>query len=137
MSKDRSLSTAIHILTVLAYRSPELVSSEFLATGIKTNAGLIRRVLLKLSEHGLVVSTKGKGGGNRLAKPADKISLEDIYVAVKDSPLFRSFDKEPFESCSISCNIGVVLTDVYDDLEGELKKKMKKVKLSKIIGEIV
>ena len=137
MSKDRSYSTAIHILAVLGIRNPDLVSSEELAMGIRTNPGLIRRVLLKLSKHGLIVSTKGKGGGNRLAKSPDKITMEDIYVAVNVSPLFGSFDKEPLKVCKVSCNMGKVLTDIYGELEGGLKKNMKKVKLAKIIKEFV
>jgi len=137
MSKDRSYSTAIHILTVLGFNGPELVSSEALAKGIKTNPGLIRRVLLKLSEHGLVVSSKGKGGGNRLAKSAESINLEDVYLAIKDRPLFGSFDKQPFKACPVSCNIGKVLTDIYGRLEGDLRKNMKKVKLAKIMKELL
>ena len=136
MSKDRSLSTAIHILTILAYRDPELMSSETMALGLKTNPGLVRRVLSKLSDKGLVVSIKGKGGGNRLAKPASKISLEEIYLAIKDGPLFGSFDKEPFQACKVSCNIGDVLTSVYEEVEGGLLDKMKKVKLSRIMNDI-
>ena len=62
MGKDRSLTTAIHILAALAHQYPNLMSSEDLAVGIKTNPGLIRRVILKLSEQGLVESVKGKGG---------------------------------------------------------------------------
>ena len=136
MSKDRSLTTAIHILAALGYRYPELVSSDDLAVGIKTNPGLIRRVILKLSEHGLVESVKGKGGGNRLAKTPDKIDLDDVYLAVKDNPLFGSFDKEPFKACPISCNIGGLLTDIYGGFENELLKNMKKVKLSEIINRL-
>ena len=107
-----------------------------MAMGLKTNAGLVRRLLSKLSQHGLVTSIKGKGGGNRLAKPADKITLDQIYLAVKDGPLFGSFDKEPYEACKVSCNMGRVLTGIYDDLEAGLLEKMRKVKLTKILNEI-
>lgn len=137
MGKDRSYSTAIHILTVLGFHYPELVSSEALAKGLKTNPGLIRRVLLKLSDQGLVISIKGKGGGNRLAKSADKISLEEVYLAMKEGPLFGSFDKEPFKACKVSCNMGQVLREVYGGLEEDLKKSMRKIKLSKIMSQFV
>lgn len=136
MSKDRSFSTAIHILAMLAYREPELLSSETMAIGLKTNPGLVRRILSKLSNKGLITSIKGKGGGNRLAKPAGKISLEDIYLAVKEGPLFGSFDKEPFAACKVSCNMGDVLTEVYSGLEEGLLEKMRKVKLTKIVKQI-
>jgi Rrf2 family protein len=136
VGKNRSLSTAVHILAALGVNDPTLVSSDDLAVGIKTNPGLIRRVLVKLSAHGLVESVKGKGGGNRLAKSPDKISMKDIYLAVIEGPLFGSFDKDPFKACFVSCNIGRVLTDVYDGLEDDLVKSMGKVKLSKIIRDL-
>ena len=84
----------------------------------------------------MVVSIKGKGGGNRLAKPASKISLDEVYLAVKEGPLFGSFDKEPFEACKVSCHIGDVLTNVYKELEENLVEKMKKVKLTRIVKDI-
>ena len=106
MSKDRTFSTAIHILAALDHQHPKLLSSDDLSKGLKTNPVLIRRILSKLSQAGLIESIKGKGGGNQLAKPATKVDLESVYLAVKDGPLFGSFDKEPFEACSVSCNLG-------------------------------
>lgn len=136
MSKDRSFSTAIHIMTVLAYGHPNLISSSTLALGLRTNPGLVRRVLLKLADKGLVVSVKGKNGGNRLARPADEISLAEIYLASKEGPLFGSFDKEPYPSCKVSCTIGGILTDTYEELEAGLMDKMKELKLSQILQEV-
>lgn len=136
VGKDRSLSTAIHIMTVLAYGHPETISSNAIALGLRTNPGLVRRVLLKLADKGLVVSSKGKTGGHRLARPADKISLDEIYLAVKEGPLFGSFDKEPYPSCKVSCNIGPVLTDTYAGLEVGLLENMRNVKLSEVLSGI-
>jgi Rrf2 family iron-sulfur cluster assembly transcriptional regulator len=40
----------------------------------------------KLRRHALVQSVRGPGGGYRLAKPSDKVSVADIIIAV-DEPL--------------------------------------------------
>ena len=136
MSKDRSFSTAIHILAMLAYRHPDQLSSETMAIGLRTNPGLVRRTLLKLSAKGLIATSKGKGGGSQLAKPPSKISLEDIYLAVKEGPIFGSFDKEPFELCKVSCSMGSVLANIYDELEQDMMVKMRKIKLTKVISDI-
>jgi Rrf2 family iron-sulfur cluster assembly transcriptional regulator len=40
----------------------------------------------KLRRHALVASVRGPGGGYRLARPADKVSVADIILAV-DEPL--------------------------------------------------
>jgi Rrf2 family cysteine metabolism transcriptional repressor len=40
------------------------------------------QILLQLKSAGLVVSTRGAGGGYRLARPASRISLSEILIAV-------------------------------------------------------
>ena len=137
MSKDRSLSTAIHILTTMAFHDGALLTSAELAQGCQTNPGLIRRMLSKLSDGGLIECTKGKNGGCKLAKPAKQISLKDVYEAVKDGPLFGSFDKDPLNICVISCNMGKTLTGVYKNLETDLLKSMKKIKIDDVLKSIV
>lgn len=137
MSKDRSLSTAIQILTILdKYQGHEKVNSEFLATSLCTNPGLVRRSLSKLSKAGLVETTLGKHGGTVLNQPSKKITIYDIYQAVNEGPLFKSFDKVPYPGCPISCQIGDVLTDVYSELDTKLKEKMKTIKLSEVSSKI-
>lgn len=136
MSKDRRFSTAIHILTVLAFGAPDLVSSQSMSLGLRTNPALVRRVLTKLSESGLVVSTKGHGGGSRLAKPADEITLREVYLAVREGPIFGSFDKEPYNGCKVSCNIGGVLTNVYSELEESLMTDMEEITIARILESI-
>ena len=134
MSKDRSYSTAIHILSALAVQQPQ--SSASLALSLQTNPGLVRRVLSKLSQQGLVESSKGKHGGTRLAMPAQRITLDLVYLAVREGPIFGSFDKDPFKPCKVSCNMGNVLTDLYSDFEAGLIAKMKKVRLSEVVSAI-
>ena len=71
-----------------------------------------------------------------MAKPSSKIDLESVYLAVKDGPLFGSFDKQPFKPCPVSCHIGEILENTYSDLEEHLRNRMRKIKLSKIVEEI-
>ena len=136
MSTNRRLSTAIHILTALAYQAGKLTSSDGLAVGLRANPALVRRILSVLAQHGLVESYPGKGGGSRLAKPAAKIGLDEVYVAMRENPLFATFEKEPYAACPISCNVGKVLEGVYDDLERDLMKKMKRVKIDDLLREM-
>ncbi len=46
----------------------------------------LEQLFAKLRRHGLVESTRGPGGGYRLGKPANDISVADIIFAV-DEPL--------------------------------------------------
>lgn len=136
MTKDRSLSTAIHIMMNLAYQSERLVSSEELALGLKTNPGLVRRILSKLSSAGLIETVKGKNGGSRLARSASSIYLNEVYLAVHEGPLFGSFDKDPYKSCPVSCKMSGILRNLYDDLEDGLVKNMNKIKISELVNKV-
>lgn len=136
MSKDRSFSTAIHILTALAYRAPDLLTSEALAQSLQTNPGLVRRTLLKLSNAGFVHSIKGTSGGNQLALPAQKISLGAVYNAVKSGPVFKSFDKSPHKACVVSCNMGAVLDEIYAEVDQKLTSQMERIKISDILAKV-
>lgn len=136
MTKDRSFSTAIHILVSLAYQTPNQVSSEELAAGLKTNPALVRRVLSQLSKGGLVNSSRGKGGGSTLAKSAEKITLQDVYIAMEEGPLFGSFDKAPLKQCPVSCNIGGTLETLYAELEDGLLKNLKGISIRDVLGRL-
>lgn len=136
MSKDRSFASAIHILAALAYRAPDLVSSEELALGLQTNPGLVRRLMSRLSSAGLIKTTKGKNGGSTLNKPLEEITISAVYEAVKDPPLFATFDKEPFAGCEVSCNMGEVLTGLFGELEAGLVNSMQKVTLRDVVNQV-
>ena len=136
MSKDRSLSTAIHILVSLAHNEGNLVNSEELARGLCTNPGLVRRVLSKLSQAGFIETVKGQSGGSRLAKRSEDIYLNEIYIATMDKPLFGSFDKEPYKPCPVSCNMNTILSGLYDELESHLLEKMKTINLATLVKKV-
>ena len=136
MTKDRSLTTAIHILCSLAVLDQRRLTSNDLALTLKTNSGLIRRVLSKLSSHGFISTIKGKNGGSMLSMPADKINLKMIYQAVNSGPLFNTFSKAPFQPCRVSCQIGGIMENVYGELEEHLLNDMARQTLAQIVGKI-
>jgi len=136
MKNERILTTAIHLLTALAYNADRLVNSEMLANSLQTNPGLVRRSVSILCKQGWVESIKGKNGGYRLCVAAKSISLRQVYEAINAGPLFHSFDKEPFAACQVSCNIGKVLSNVYSDLEKGLLVKMDEIYISDIVKKI-
>lgn len=79
--------TGIHATLALAFLS-KLDSSEFAgATQIATEVGAppnyLGKLLKQLAEEGLVISQKGFGGGFKLAKPANKITVYDVLEPIE------------------------------------------------------
>jgi len=79
--------TGIYAILALAFLS-KLKTDEFAgATQIATEVGAppnyLGKLLKQLAEEGLVISQKGFGGGFKLAKPANKITVYDVLEPIE------------------------------------------------------
>lgn len=132
-------AVAVHVLTVLAYFEREgvkLASSSQIATSVNTNAVVIRTLLRALKKAGLVKSKEGQGGGVRLAKPASRISLEEIYRAVETGGILTPNDKMPFGACPVSRNIGKVFGSLANEVDGAVGKVLRAKTLAQLLDRI-
>lgn len=133
---DTRFPVSLHIMTVLAYHQPKLVTSEYLAEGIKTNPSFIRKLVASLSAAGLVESVRGKMGGARLVKSPKEITLDQIYTAIGESPLMAIPDKAPKKSCTISCSMGNILNNVSKEIEDTTLRHLKKQSLKDLLDQV-
>jgi Rrf2 family protein len=133
---DQRFSVSVHIMTSLAFNKGELMTSEELASSIRTNPTVIRRLIAKLVEAGLLASFKGKSGGVKLARPAKEISLRDIYTAVLEKRLIANRDKEPQKACPVSCAMGKLMHEVIDGIEDNSLKYMSSIRLSELSNKV-
>lgn len=74
-------SVALHILLLLARDDAGDSTSARLAWSIGTNPVVVRRIAGHLSRAGLILVQRGPGGA-ALARPADTITLRDIWRAI-------------------------------------------------------
>ena len=118
---------ATHILLVLGCCPGEKVCSDKLANSVNTNAVVIRRLLSRLKEQGLVDVSKGKEGGYFLAKELTDITLWDVFEAVEDPPLFGVHGSSPNPECTVGNCIENLLVDIYDRAELAMKESLNGV----------
>ncbi|MCW8196499.1 Rrf2 family transcriptional regulator [Proteobacteria bacterium 005FR1] len=59
------------------------------------------KVVHRLSQLGYIASTRGKGGGIRLALPADELRLGDLIAALEPMQLVECFETET-DTCKIT-----------------------------------
>lgn len=133
---DQRFSVSVHIMTNLAYHKGEKMTSDQLASSIRTNPTVVRRLLAKLSEAGLLESFKGKSGGVILNKSPKEITLKDIYVATTDKKLLCTPEKEPSKSCLVSCSMKKIMLEVVDGLEEQSLTYLSKIRLSDLTSKI-
>lgn len=77
-------AVAVHVLTFLQSQAGEPATSELIASSVGTNPSLIRRIVTRLTGAGLAAARRGTGGGIVLGRPAESITLLDVYEAVDD-----------------------------------------------------
>ena len=74
-------AVSLHILTLVARGPTEQSTSARLAWSIGTNPVVVRRLSGLLARAGLITVQRGPGGAS-LARPADGISLRDVWRAI-------------------------------------------------------
>jgi Rrf2 family protein len=136
MPTSTRFAVAVHTLTALAVSDGKPMRSEDLAYSANTGAVVIRGLLSRLSEAGLTRSQLGAGGGTMLAKPAKKIRLLDVYVAVEDTELFSLHRTPPCESCAVGGNILAAIQPTLARARGAMEDELAKTTIADIAGKV-
>ncbi len=140
MSTNSRFAVAIHTLAFLAnseQRQAEPVSSDAIAQSVNTNPVVIRRLLGTLRDAKLVTSQPGSGGGWRLLRSADEISLCEIYGAVKEGPLFAHPPRAPDPHCMVGRNVQHALGGFLEAAEQAMEQSLAEMTVADVMREIV
>lgn len=133
-SDNTQFSIAVHILVGIAKYAH--VNTPQLAQSVNTNPIFVKRIVGKLAKNGLVLSSRGRNGGNSLVREAKDISLLDVYRAVNAPSLFAIHHYEKVASCSISSNIQQTLTEVRNTLQHEVDQKLMQLSIQDMLDDI-
>ena len=130
---DTKFSSAIHSLIMIS-EAETPVNSEQIANSVGTNPSYVRKLTTRLSKAGLIEGRKGVSGF-RLIKPADKITLLDIYKAVMETDYLHLFDihQNPNDECVVGHNIEPVLSGMFIDMEKQIEAKLEGMTLDDCI----
>ena len=138
MSANSRLTIAIHVLSYMAAvekKRADPITSEQIASSVATNPVVIRRMLGPLRRAGIVVSRRGANAGWNLARPADAISLLDVYQAVEGRPLFGLHSSPPNPNCRVARGLRPALGRIYGGLEAGLRRELSKTTIAQVLTE--
>lgn len=127
---------AVHVLTVLAYKKDDCVSSTVLASSVNTNPVIVRRLLLNLRAARLIETRRGPGSGSRLSRPATRINLAEVYRAVEDAEPFVFPRREPNHACPIGQGIRAALEQVCRRAWQAVQRDLARVTLASVLDGV-
>ncbi|NQU16662.1 MAG: Rrf2 family transcriptional regulator [Candidatus Saganbacteria bacterium] len=128
MNITKATDYAFRFLTTLASEGGE-GSCRDLAERIDVPFNHLAKLVQRLSNAGLLITKKGKGGGLKLSKPASQISLADVYEAI-EGPVCLNDCLFHRKSCKFSskCKVRKCL--------GKIQKKINKMLANQNIMEL-
>lgn len=133
MNRDTRLSDVLHVLLHMAMVDGPL-TSEVLARSMSTNPAVFRRTMAGLRETGIVSSDKGHGGGWRLTRPLNKITLLAVYEALGRPNLFAIGNRSRHPKCLVERNVNAVLADTMAEATTLFYRRFGEITLDNIAG---
>jgi len=133
MKRNSRLSLALHTLSHMAGEPDRARTSADIAEHAGTNPVVVRRVLGKLREAGLLHSAKGHAGGWTLARPPEQISLADVYLALEES-LVASGDDDAAPSCAVEHALQRRVAGVMKEIEESLIQRLGETNIVEVRG---
>lgn len=133
MKRNSRLSLALHTLSHMAGDPDRLRTSSDIAEHAGTNPVVVRRVLGKLREAGMLTSEKGHAGGWRLARDPRDISLADVYLAL-DEKMVATGDTSEAPACSVEQALHTRISSVLEEIEESLINRLAETSIAEMRG---
>jgi Rrf2 family protein len=133
MKRNSRLSLALHTLSHMAQETGRTQTPAEIADHADTNPVVVRRVLGKLRNAGLLISERGHSGGWRLARSSHDITLADVYLALEESLVGSRSDSEP-HSCQVERHLEGRVIDILNEVEATLIERLSGTTIAEIGG---
>lgn len=137
MLSNTHFTLAVHVLTALAFQEGKVIGSSDLAKSMGTNPSFLRGIMGQLRDAGLVETRLGKAGGSVLARPADQITLLDIYHVTEMKPALTAHVCDGSSPCPVARNMEKMLEDLNRKLEDTVTTELQKTTLADLLGEYI
>ena len=138
MQISSRFTIGVHILAVIDYMSStEKVTSSVLAGSIGVNPVIVRNVMGKLKEAGIISISQGRSGIT-LAKDLEEVTFYDMYKAVDcvDEEGIFHFHENPNPECPIGRNIHRAMDGKLEQIQRCMEEEMKRITVADVTRDI-
>lgn len=134
-STNTRFAVAVHVLTYLATVGAQgPISSDELSESINVSPVYIRRVMAPLRESGFVNSRSGPNGGWGLMRPAESISLAQVWRLVqKDDPVLGLHGPNPL--CPVGIGVGKALATIEREVAEAVEVRLSVLTVADVVSD--
>ncbi|WP_207803172.1 RrF2 family transcriptional regulator [Rhodopseudomonas palustris] len=131
MKTDGRLARMLHVLVHMGLLDGR-ETSERIALMLNTNPVVVRRTLGALRDHGIVESEGGRGGGWKLTRSLDQVTVLDVQRALTAGTILTTPVSRDHPSCPVERAANSVLEEAYAAAEKQLIAKYGVTTLAQI-----
>ncbi len=124
----------LHIVGFLTSCEGKPVSSTIMAKSFGTNPVVLRRILSRLNQSGLVKTTRGANGGSVLARDASEINLREIYESACVAQ--ELFARHPEPEGVIASILGGYINEFYAKAETAMLEYLESLSVADMDAEV-
>lgn len=133
MKRNSRLSLALHTLGHMALEPDRRRTSAEIAAHAGTNPVVVRRVLGRLRDAGLLQASKGHAGGWSLARAPQGITLADVYRALDERIVAPGTNEDP-PACAVEAALLKKTSAVMEEIEARLVAQLAATTIAEICG---
>ncbi|MDR7142887.1 Rrf2 family transcriptional regulator [Rhizobium sp. BE258] len=131
MKTDGRLARMLHVLVHMGLLGGR-ETSERISQMLNTNPVVVRRTLGALRDHGIVESEGGRGGGWKLVRSLDEVTVLDIQRALNEGAILPAPLSRDHPSCPVERASNSVLQMAHAAAEKELLERYAATTLRQI-----
>ncbi|MBU5276764.1 Rrf2 family transcriptional regulator [Lactiplantibacillus argentoratensis] len=136
MRVSTRFSDSIHLLAYIKIYADTKLTSDAIARSIDTSPVVVRRLMSKLRQAGLITTTPGTAQP-ALAKPLSQISLLSVFYAIEGDKPLLAVDHKTNPDCIVGGNIQTVLKQYYQDAQTAAEARLAKTSLQDVVDNIL
>ncbi|KEO84143.1 Rrf2 family transcriptional regulator [Tumebacillus flagellatus] len=127
---------AVHALALLS-TSEDGYSSSYIAGSVNTHSVFLRKVLAKLVTEGILATREGARGGYRLLRPAQELTLAEVYRVMEPDGVLSPSVAEPNVACPVGAGIRAAFGEVMERVDTVVLAELETLTVADIASRAI